>query len=158
MRRISSSHEIHMKLKWISDDLNFIRIAWQVHKKFLWTTHEYSLWHPWYVLHMNEPPGPSYIHALTSNGGYHRWRVITSRMKPLMQLFIHVLTWVNSCLFIVRSYQYSPLESQYKGPMATGILSTMHFSIVCIYYNCVIFIKVKQCNIGYPGPLVSISW
>ena len=66
MRLINSSHEIHMKFIWISNDLNFlwtscefVRITWQVHKKFLCTTHEYGFWHTCYVLHMNEPLGPS---------------------------------------------------------------------------------------------------
>ena len=52
--------EIHMNFEWFELHLNFIRIAWQAHKKFLCTTHTYGLWHPCYVLHMNEPPGPSY--------------------------------------------------------------------------------------------------
>ena len=51
------------RMIWTSCELhvNFIRITWQVHKKFLYTTHEYGFWHPCYVLHMNEPPGPSYL-------------------------------------------------------------------------------------------------
>ena len=36
-RIIWTSYELHV---------NFIRITWQVHKKFLYTTHEYGFWHP----------------------------------------------------------------------------------------------------------------
>ena len=55
---IWNSYEFRMI--WTSCELhvNFIVITWQVHNKFLCTTHEYGLWHPCYVLHMNEPPGP----------------------------------------------------------------------------------------------------
>ena len=62
MRLINSSPEIHMKFIWNSNDLNFMwtscelhKSTWQVHKNFLCTTHEYGVWHPCYVLHMNDP-------------------------------------------------------------------------------------------------------
>ena len=54
-----NTYEIHMNFEWFELHLNFIRIAWKVHKKVLCTTYEYVLWHPCYILHMNEPPGPS---------------------------------------------------------------------------------------------------
>ena len=64
MKYIWNSYEFRMI--WTSCELrvNFLRIAWQVHKKFLCTIHEYGFWHPCYVLHMNEPPGPLYKVAI----------------------------------------------------------------------------------------------
>ena len=53
-----NTYEVHMNFEWLELHVNFIRIRWQVHKKFLCTTHEYCFWHPCYVFHMNEPPGP----------------------------------------------------------------------------------------------------
>ena len=57
MKYIWNSYEFRMI--WTSSKLhlNFIRIAWQL----LCTTHNYGLWYPCYVFHINEPPGPSYI-------------------------------------------------------------------------------------------------
>ena len=65
-----NTYGIHMNFEWFELHVKFIRITWQVHKKFLCTTHEYGLWHPRYVLHMNEPPGPSYH---TTPMGWDRW-------------------------------------------------------------------------------------
>ena len=74
-------------------DLNFIRIAWQVHKKFLCTTHEYGLWHFCYVFHMNEPPGPSYI--TTGN-------VLPTPMPTVITVTSDLLTLENAtCVFVL---------------------------------------------------------
>ena len=56
-----NTHAIHINFEWFELHLNFINIAWQEHKNFLCTTHEYGLWHPRYVLHMNDPPGSAFI-------------------------------------------------------------------------------------------------
>ena len=74
MRFINSSHKIHLKFIWISNDLNFTWIICELHKNYmtsaqecLCTTHGYGFWHPCYVLHMNEPPSLSYIsHCIAS--------------------------------------------------------------------------------------------
>ena len=60
MKYIWNSYELQMIWNSCELHVNFIRIAWQIHMpKFLGITHEYGFWHPCYVLHMNEPPGPS---------------------------------------------------------------------------------------------------
>ena len=55
-----NTYEIHMNFERFERLVSYIWIAWQVHKKFPCTTHEYGLWQTCYALHMNESPGPSY--------------------------------------------------------------------------------------------------
>ena len=40
-----NTYEIHMNFEWFELRVNFIKITWQVHKKFLCTTHENGHWH-----------------------------------------------------------------------------------------------------------------
>ena len=84
-----NTYEIHMNFEWFVLHLNFIRIAWQVHQKFLCTTHEFDLWHPCYVLHTNEPPGPSYFQATRSKWKYSVLYGYQENM--ITNLFLHSL-------------------------------------------------------------------
>ena len=47
MRLINSSHEIHMKFIWISNDLNFMWNPCELHKIYMKSTQEVPLYYTW---------------------------------------------------------------------------------------------------------------
>ena len=124
MRLINSSHEkheIHMNLEWFELHLNFIRIAWQVHQKFLRTTHECGLWHPCYVLHTNEPPGPSWNSPVNSP---HKgqWR------GALM--FSLVCVWINGWVKIARLVIWDAIALIITPFLWLGVMTWASFKLI----------------------------
>ena len=47
MRLINSSHEIHIKFIWISNDLNFVWTSCELHKNYMTSAQEVSMYYTW---------------------------------------------------------------------------------------------------------------
>ena len=129
MKYIWNSYEFRMIWTSSKVHLNFIRIAWQAHKKFLCTTHEYGLWHPCYVFHMNEPPGLSYNTDIIMS-----FKVVWSYLSQL-EVYFHIITAYShkTCQYTTREQDkaYDPtVQSIYV--ITLGLPS---FIFICFYIS-----------------------
>ena len=140
-----NTHEIHINFEWFELHLNYINIAWQVHKNFLCTTHEYGLWHPRYVLYMNEPPGACptkyRIDQIRSNSNF-AWNSYRCAFEDSRPIITKVGTRHDSRIVVTCT------KFRYDRPTIIEIRGTRIFSKFWIRSNLSIRYLVGQA----PGP------
>ena len=114
MSHINSSHEIHMKFIWISNDLNFMWTSCELHKNYITTAQEVPFYYTW-IWFLASLLCTSYEWASRSivqmctvcTSLFNKWVVLHTRLHDWK------FDWRRLRIFFIQTIRFHPLSCSF---------------------------------------------